>query len=110
MLEPFIRVSLAAAGPLALVGCGKHERPAATRPPRFLLVAHGGARAPRPSEMTPADDSAYRPTMAQALRAGYAVLQRGGPSLDAGVATITAPGDRPLSNPGKGAAFPNRGT
>jgi len=111
MLEPFIRVSLAAAGTLALLGCGKgHERPAATRPPRFLLVAHGGAGAPRRSEMTPADDSAYRSTMAQALRAGYDVLHRGGTSLDAVVATINVLEDSPLYNAGKGAAFTNVGT
>src|SRR5256885_12495717 len=109
MLELFIRVSRAAAGPLALVGCGKHERPAATRPPRFLLVAHGGAGAPRRSEMAPADDSAYRSTMAQALRAGYDVLRPGGTSLDAVGATLNVLEGSPPYHAGKGAAFTHVG-
>src|SRR2546421_10883410 len=99
MLEPFIRVSLAAAGPVALLGCGKgDERPAATRPPRFLLVAHGGAGAPRRSEMTPPDDSAYRPTMAPALRPGYDGLRRGGTSLGPVAAAINVLEDSPPYN------------
>lgn len=65
------------------------EPPAGTdAPPRFMLVLHGGAGTIRRADMTPAQDSAYRSTLTRAIRAGYDVLQGGGPALDAVTAVI----------------------
>jgi beta-aspartyl-peptidase (threonine type) len=102
---------LAVAGALALVTSGPlvSGRPAIQQPP-FLLVVHGGAGTIRRAEMTPAQDSAYRVKVTQALRAGYDVLRGGGTSLDAVIATITLLEESPLFNAGWGAVFTNAGT
>ena len=86
--------------------------PAASAPqrPQFMLVVHGGAGTIRRQDMTPAQDSAYRATLTQAIRAGYDVLRGGGASLDAVTAVITVLEDSPLFNAGKGAVFTNAGT
>lgn len=94
---------------LALIGCGA-SRPGAAQGPPFMLVVHGGAGTIRREDMTPALDSAYRATMTQAIRAGYAVLRANGSALDAVTATITVLEDSPLFNAGKGAVLTNAGT
>ncbi len=94
---------------LALIGCGA-PRPGAAQGPPFMLVVHGGAGTIRREDMTPALDSAYRATLTQAIRAGYAVLRANGSALDAVTATITVLEDSPLFNAGKGAVFTNAGT
>ena len=78
--------------------------------PRFMLVVHGGAGTIRRTDMTPEREAAYRATLDSAIRAGYAVLNGGGHSLDAVVAVITRLEDSPLFNAGKGAVFTNEGT
>lgn len=78
--------------------------------PAFLLVVHGGAGTIGRADLTPADDSAYRAAMTQAIRAGYDVLRTGGSSLDAVTATINVLEDSPLFNAGKGAVFTNAGS
>jgi len=100
-----VRRWLLAAGLLSLA-------PAASAPqrPPFMLVVHGGAGTIRRQDMTPAQDSAYRATLTQAIRAGYDVLRRGGSSLDAVTAVITVLEDSPLFNAGKGAVLTNAGT
>lgn len=86
-----------------------HHPPALQQPP-FFLVVHGGAATIRRAEMTPAQDSAYRAKLTQAIRAGYDVLRGGGTSLDAVIATITVLEGSPLFNAGRGAVFTNAGT
>ena len=83
---------------------GQGQRPA------FMLVVHGGAGTIRRTDMTPQDDSAYRATLTQAIRAGYNVLRADGSALDAIIATITVLEDSPLFNAGKGAVLTNIGT
>jgi len=102
---------LAVAGALALLPGGSRatHRPAIQRP-QFLLVVHGGAGTIRRTAMTPAQDSAYRAKLTQAIRAGYDVLRGGGTSLDAVIATITVLEESPLFNAGRGAVFTNAGT
>jgi len=78
--------------------------------PQFMLVVHGGAGTIRKQDMTPAQDSAYRATLTQAIRGGYDVLRGGGSSLDAVIAVITVLEDSPLFNAGKGAVLTNAGT
>jgi beta-aspartyl-peptidase (threonine type) len=75
-----------------------------------MLVVHGGAGTIRRQDMTPGQDSAYRATLTQAIRAGYEVLHGGGASLDAVIAVITILEDSPLFNAGKGAVLTNAGT
>ncbi len=102
---------LAVAGALALLPGGSRatHRPTIQRP-QFLLVVHGGAGTIRRTAMTPAQDSAYRAKLTQAIRAGYDVLRGGGTSLDAVIATITVLEESPLFNAGRGAVFTNAGT
>ncbi len=102
---------LAVAGVLALLpSASLAPRHAAIQSPQFLLVVHGGAGTIRRAEMTPAQDSAYRAKLTQAIRAGYDVLRGGGTSLDAVIATITVLEESPLFNAGRGAVFTNAGT
>jgi beta-aspartyl-peptidase (threonine type) len=81
------------------------ETPDARPMQKFGLVLHGGAgvieRGKMPSEL----DARYRAKLAEALQAGYAVLERGGPALDAVVAAINVLEDSPLFNAGKGAVL-----
>ena len=77
--------------------------------PRTMLVIHGGAGTITHASMTPETEKAYRQAMEEALRAGHAVLARGGTSLDAVEATIHVMEDSPLFNAGKGAVFTHEG-
>jgi len=95
----------------ALVAAAALEpTPARCQRPEFMLVVHGGAGTIRRADMTPQDDSAYRATLTQAIRAGYDVLRADGSALDAVIATITVLEDSPLFNAGKGAVLTNAGT
>ena len=73
------------------------------------LVVHGGAGTILKEKMTPELEAAYRETLAEALREGYAVLDEGGPSLDAVVVAIRVLEDSELFNAGKGAVFTAEG-
>lgn len=74
------------------------------------MVIHGGAGTIRREDLTPALEKAYRDTLTIALRAGYAIVSRGGSSLDAVEAAIRVLEDSPLFNAGKGAVFTSQGT
>jgi beta-aspartyl-peptidase (threonine type) len=76
----------------------------------FGMVIHGGAGTIDRAEMTPEKEKAYRAGLEQVLRAGYAVLERDGSSLDAVEAAIKILEDNPLFNAGKGAVFTHEGT
>jgi len=73
----------------------------------FVLVAHGGAG--DYSKMTPQAIEARRAGMLQAVRAGYAILERGGASLDAVEATIRVMEDSGLYDAGRGAYYTREG-
>jgi beta-aspartyl-peptidase (threonine type) len=75
------------------------------QPARWGMVIHGGAGTISREQMTPEREAAYRAGLERALRAGYAVLQRGGPSLDAVQAAINVMEDDSLFNAGKGAVL-----
>ncbi|HEX8037775.1 MAG TPA: isoaspartyl peptidase/L-asparaginase [Chryseosolibacter sp.] len=55
--------------------------------------------------MSPEKEKAYHDALKQALDTGYAVLERGGKSVDAVIAAISFMEDSPLFNAGKGAVF-----
>jgi beta-aspartyl-peptidase (threonine type) len=59
--------------------------------------------------MTAENERAYSADLERALDAGYAVLEKGGTSLDAVVASVKILEDSPLFNAGKGAVFNHAG-
>jgi beta-aspartyl-peptidase (threonine type) len=73
----------------------------------FVLVAHSGAG--DYSGMSPATIQARRDGMLQAIRAGYAILERGGASMDAVEATIRVMEDSGLYDAGRGAYYTQEG-
>ncbi|MEO8439797.1 MAG: isoaspartyl peptidase/L-asparaginase [Spartobacteria bacterium] len=79
-------------------------------PMKFGMVIHGGAGTIERDTMTPEKEAAYKSGLEQSLQAGYAVLKRGGTSLDAVEAAIRVLEDNPLFNAGKGAVFTHEGT
>ncbi|MEJ8802836.1 isoaspartyl peptidase/L-asparaginase family protein [Pontibacter sp. H249] len=74
---------------------------------KITLVIHGGAGTITRENMTPEKEKAYREKLNEALQVGYAVLIKGGSSLDAVEATVKVMEDSPLFNAGKGAVFTN---
>src|SRR5271170_979088 len=73
----------------------------------FVLVAHGGAG--DYSKMTSQAIEARRDLMVKAIRAGYAILARGGASLDSVEATIRVVEDSGLYDAGRGAYYTQEG-
>jgi beta-aspartyl-peptidase (threonine type) len=71
----------------------------------FGLAIHGGAGTLPRAEMGGEIERKYRSGLAEALDAGYAVLQRGGTSLDAVTRSVTVLENNPLFNAGLGAVF-----
>jgi beta-aspartyl-peptidase (threonine type) len=84
----------------ALVGVAR-----AADPPTLALVIHGGAGVINPEKMTPERAASYRAGLAAALDAGYAVLERGGSSIDAVTAAVRIMEDDPQFNAGRGAVL-----
>jgi L-asparaginase / beta-aspartyl-peptidase len=79
--------------------------PATAPTHHWAIVIHGGAGVIERKTMTPQTEAAYRAAMAEALRLGSSVLDKGGSSLDAIETTIRYFEDDPLFNAGKGAVF-----
>jgi beta-aspartyl-peptidase (threonine type) len=78
-------------------------------PPMISIAIHGGAGVISRASMTAEAEKAYREDLGRALDAGYAVLERGGSSLDATVAAVRILEDSPYFNAGKGAVFSHAG-
>ena len=62
---------------------------------KITLVIHGGAGTILKENMTPEKEAAYRKKLEEALTKGYAVLEKGGNSLDAVAAAIRIMEDSP---------------
>jgi L-asparaginase / beta-aspartyl-peptidase len=71
----------------------------------IALALHGGAGTILRSAMTPEKEVAYTAALRAALDAGYAVLHRGGSSLEAVEQTVISLEDCPLFNAGRGSVF-----
>jgi L-asparaginase / beta-aspartyl-peptidase len=93
---------------LALVALASIRLPAAETHP-VVIVIHGGAGVIERSRMTPEAEASYRAGLAAALDAGYAVLERGGASLDAVIAAVRTMEDDPQFNAGRGAVLNQNG-
>lgn len=68
-------------------------------------MIHGGAGTILKSNMTTEKENAYQAKLTEALKAGYAEIQKGHTSIDAVAASIMIMEDSPLFNAGKGAVF-----
>lgn len=79
------------------------------QPPRWSLAIHGGAGVIERATISPDKEKAYRVGLDSALRAGAAVLDKGGTSLDAVEAAVRVLEDNPLFNAGRGAVFTAEG-
>jgi beta-aspartyl-peptidase (threonine type) len=79
------------------------------RPASFHLVIHGGAGAIPKERRTPETEAEVRAALAESLRAGQAILARGGAALDAVEAAVRVLEDSPHFNAGKGAVFNSEG-
>jgi len=78
-------------------------------PNSFAIVIHGGAGGIKREYFTEEQQNAYTQKLQEALDAGYAVLEKGGISLDAIQAAINIMEDSPLFNAGKGAVYNSEG-
>ncbi|MGD0157274.1 MAG: isoaspartyl peptidase/L-asparaginase [Terracidiphilus sp.] len=76
----------------------------------WAIVVHGGAGDINRAELGSEGDQAYRAGLSEAVKAGAAVLDRGGSSLDAVEAAIHVMEDDPHFNAGRGAVFAADGT
>ena len=117
---PRVRVTGFNAGSVIHLPSGRIENPSFTRfyasragqivqVPRWSLAIHGGAGVIERGALTPEKEKAYRAGLDAALRAGGAVLDKGGPALDAVAAAIRVLEDDPLFNAGRGAVFTAEG-
>jgi L-asparaginase / beta-aspartyl-peptidase len=100
------RPKLPALGCLALLIA---QAAAAAEPQPLVIVIHGGAGVIEPARMTPERAAAYRAGLAAALDAGYAVLEKGGSSLDAVTVAVRLMEDDPQFNAGRGAVLNHGG-
>jgi beta-aspartyl-peptidase (threonine type) len=71
----------------------------------FSLAIHGGAGTIPKAELTPEKEVEYKLALEGALKAGKAILEKGGSAIDAVEMTVRALEDCPLFNAGKGAVF-----
>lgn len=117
---PRVRVTGIGAGSVVHLPSGTVDRPTFTRHyaaaggqltqvPRWSLAIHGGAGVIEPGTLSPEKEHAYRAGLDAALRAGSAVLDKGGRALDAVAAAVRVLEDDPLFNAGRGAVFTAEG-
>ena len=75
----------------------------------LALAIHGGCGTLPKAEMTEAEWAQARSDLAGALRAGWAILSKGGAAVDAVEAAVRVMEDSPHFNAGHGAAFNTEG-
>jgi beta-aspartyl-peptidase (threonine type) len=81
----------------------------ATHVKPIAIAIHGGAGVIDRAHMTPEREASYRAGLSAALDAGYAVLERGGSSLDAVTESVRTMEDDPQFNAGRGAVLTHNG-
>ena len=104
------RSASSAAGILLAMVMALHAVSASAAEPRRIAIAiHGGAGVIPRDQLGPDGGAAYRAGLEEALDAGYAVLERGGSSLDAVTTAVRLLEDNPLFNAGRGAVLAHDG-
>ena len=105
-MRHFIRCAVVAlsAAVLGVATASAGPGPAADQKP-IALVIHGGAGTMSRAELGAEQEAGIRAALDAALRAGEAVLERGGTALDAVTASVVLLEDSPYFNAGKGAVF-----
>lgn len=76
---------------------------------KFTIAIHGGAGTILKQDMTAELEQAYTQGLQQALDKGYAVLEKGGTSMDAVIAATIVLENNILFNAGRGAVFTKKG-
>lgn len=76
---------------------------------KLTLTIHGGAGTILKQDMTPELEELYLTGLKQALISGYTILEKGGTSVDAVVASVTSLENNILFNAGKGSVFTKEG-
>lgn len=71
----------------------------------IAIAIHGGAGTIEKSRFTSEKEKAYRAKLKEAVEAGYAVLSKGGNSLEAVTTAINVLENSPFFNAGKGAVY-----
>ena len=77
---------------------------------QFVLTIHGGAGTILKSSMTAEKEAAYHAALDEALQAGFVLLEKGKPAVDAVRAAVVALEDNILFNAGRGSVFASDGT
>lgn len=91
--------------PFALIAALSAQTPKVPTHVPWSIAIHGGAGEEEWQHMDAATAAAYHASLARALAAGAAVLERHGTALDAVEAAVEVLEDDPLFNAGRGAAF-----
>lgn len=73
------------------------------------LVIHGGAVTMKPGQLSPEEEAAQREGLAEALQAGWEILHRGGPALDAVEAVVRSLETNEHFNAGRGSGLTQQG-
>ncbi len=94
---------------LLLCGTALAAAPPPPPPPTIAFAIHGGAGVVERDKMSPEREASFRAGLAAAVDAGYAILERGGSSLDAVSAAVRMMEDDPQFNAGRGAALNHDG-
>lgn len=77
---------------------------------KITLAIHGGAGTILRSSMSPEKEEGYKSALKESLDAGFAILKRGGCSLDAVQAAVVRLEDNLLFNAGRGSVFTHNGS
>lgn len=75
----------------------------------FAIALHGGAGYIEKGQFSDSIEQLYRDKLSEAIEKGHSILEAGGSSIDAVVATIKILEDSPLFNAGKGAVLSHSG-
>ena len=75
----------------------------------YALVIHGGAVTMKPGQLSPEEEAAQREGLGQALHAGWEILHRGGPALDAVEAAVRSLEANEHFNAGRGSGLTQQG-
>ena len=112
-LQRLLRFTSPACLLLAGLPCALWAQPNSRATPHrapWAIAIHGGAGEAEWQHMSPGTARAYHDSLAHALAAGAAVLERGGKAIDAVQAAVEVLEDDPLFNAGRGSAFAADGT